>query len=304
MHEYLARKPFDLYALHLFHLVVRHRSFTKAAREAGLSQSAMTRQMQALEERLGVALITRTTRSVSLTEAGEYLEKESARLLGGVSATLEGLQTAFGNARPVVRVGVSRSVAMAHIPGLFHANQQRLPHVACQVKYQTSAEILSALEQHDLDVGVLCPPSPLPDSVKVTHRFKDAFTLIASKVITDRRPKSPRADLQLRWLQQQPWLMIQGSTVTGTLMRRWMKRQGLGLEPIMELDSFDLIINLVATGMGLSLVPQRALALYRRREAIERLDFIPRFSRDLVVLARKHRKLPAHVEAFIENILF
>jgi len=59
MHEYLSRKPFDLYALHLFHLVVRHLSFTKAAREAGLSQSAMTRQMQALEERLGIDLIKR-----------------------------------------------------------------------------------------------------------------------------------------------------------------------------------------------------------------------------------------------------
>ncbi|MDB6075322.1 MAG: transcriptional regulator, LysR family [Verrucomicrobiaceae bacterium] len=304
MHEYLSRKPFDLYALHLFHLVVRHRSFTKAAREAGLSQSAMTRQMQALEQRLGVELITRTTRSVSLTEAGAYLEKESARLLGGVSATLEGLQTAFGNARPVVRVGVSRSVAMAHMPGLFHANQQRHPNVACQVSYQTSAEILSAIEQHELDVGVLCPPAPLPDSLRVTHRFKDAFTLIASKSIADKRPKSPPTDLQLRWLQQQPWLMIQGATVTGALMRRWMKRQGLRPEPAMELDSFDLIINLVATGMGVSLVPQRALALYRRREAIELLEFTSRFSRDLVVLARKHRKLPAHVEAFIENILF
>ncbi len=98
--------------------------------------------------------------------------------------------------------------------------------------------------------------------------------------------------------------MIQGATVTGALMRRWLKRQGLKLEPVMELDSFDLIINLVASGMGLSLVPQRALALYRRRESIEMLDFSSRFSRDLVVLVRKHRKLPEHVEAFIENILF
>jgi DNA-binding transcriptional LysR family regulator len=304
MHEYLARKPFDLYALHLYHLLVKHGSFTKAAREAGLSQSAMTRQMQALEERLGVDLITRTTRSVSLTEAGDYLAKESARLLGGVSATLEGLQSTFGNARPVVRVGVSRTVAMAHIPGLFHANQQRLPSVACQVKYQTSAEILSALEQHELDVGVLSPPSPLPGSVKVTHKFKDAFTLIGSKSLAKTRPKSPRADHQLRWLQQQPWLMIQGSTVTGTLMRRWLTRRGLKLEPAMELDSFDLIINLVASGMGVSLVPQRALALYRRRQSIERLAFEPRFSRDLVVVTRKHRKLPSHVSAFVDNVLF
>ena len=304
MHEYLARKPFDLYALHLFHLLVKHGSFTKAAREAGLSQSAMTRQMQTLEERLGVELITRTTRSVALTEAGEYLAKESARLLGGVASTLEGLQSTFGSAHPVVRVGVSRSVAMAHMPGLFHANQQRLPHVRCQVKYQTGAEILSALEQHELDVGVLCPPSPLPESVKITHRFDDCFVLITSQTLANQRPKSPRADIQLQWLQQQPWLMIDGTTMTGALMRRWMKRQALTPEPAMELDSFDLIINLAAAGMGVALVPQRALALYRRREAIVKLPFAKRFTRELVVLTRKHRKLPAHVEAFIANVLF
>jgi hypothetical protein len=59
--KYLATKPFDLHALHLFHLVVKHRSFTRAAREAGLSQSALTRQMQALESRLGLDLINRTS---------------------------------------------------------------------------------------------------------------------------------------------------------------------------------------------------------------------------------------------------
>ncbi len=304
MHEYLARKPFDLYALHLFHLVVKHRSFTQAAREAGLSQSAMTRQMQALEARLGLELITRTTRSVELTEAGEYLARESARLLGGVSSTLEGLQTVFGQARPVVRVGVSRTVAMAHMPGLFHASQQRQPKTACQVMYQSSADILGALERHELDVGVICPPSPLPDSVKVTHRFADAFVLIGSKAVAAKRPRSSRADLQKLWLQQQPWLMIHGASVTGVLTRRWLKRQGLKLEPAMELDSFDLIINLVASGMGVALVPRRALALYRRRQAIVPLPLAQVFSRELVVLARRHRKLPEHVSAFIGDILF
>ena len=46
MHQFLATTPFDLYELALFHLVVKHRSFTKAAETAGLTQSAITRQMQ------------------------------------------------------------------------------------------------------------------------------------------------------------------------------------------------------------------------------------------------------------------
>ena len=134
--KYLATKPFDLHALHLFHLVAKHRSFTRAAREAGLSQSALTRQMQSLESRLGLDLINRTPRGRSeVTEAGLYLAAEAARLIGGVTATLDGLHAAFGSARPEVRVSVSRTLAMAHMPGLFHANHQRHPEVACRVSY-------------------------------------------------------------------------------------------------------------------------------------------------------------------------
>ena len=304
MHEYLTHKPFDLYSLHLFQLVAKHRSFTRAAREAGLSQSALTRQMQALEEKLGVSLIHRTTRSVEVTEAGQYLVVEAARLTGSVAATLEGLQSTFGTARPVVRVGVSRSMAMAHMPGLFHANHQRHPEVSCAVSYRTSAAILTALEASEIDVGVLCPPSPLPASVEITHRFKDNFVLIASGGLPGLATAHRRSDKLQSWIRQQPWLLIDESSNTGKAMRRWLKRHGLAVPPAMELDSFDLIINLVATGMGVAMVPQRALALYRRRQAIVRLSLPERFSRDVVVVTRKHRRVPAHVAEFVKNILF
>ncbi len=303
MQQYLATKPFDLHALHLFHLVVKHRSFTRAAREAGLSQSALTRQMQSLEQRLGLDLINRTTRSVEVTEAGKFLAAEAARLIGGVAATLDGLQNTFGSARPEVRVSVSRTLAMAHMPGLFHANQRSQPDVVCRVSYQSSSAILTALEANETDIGVLCPPAPLPDSVRVTHRFKDRFDLIAPAALSSTAPVRHAPRLKL-WLQRQPWLMIDSSTNTGKALRRWMKRQQLAVQPAMELDSFDLIINLVASGFGLALVPRRALALYRRKESLVTLPLTEHFERDIVALTRKHRKLPPHVQRFVENILF
>jgi DNA-binding transcriptional LysR family regulator len=298
--KYLATKPFDLHALHLFHLVVKHRSFTRAAREAGLSQSALTRQMQSLESRLGLDLINRTTRSVEVTEAGHYLAAEAARLIGGVTATLDGLHAAYGSARPEVRVSISRTLAMAHMPGLFHANHQRHPEVACRVSYHAGSSILTALDASETDIGVLCPPAKLPDSVKITHRFKDRFELIAPAALA--APK--RADRLKFWLQQQSWLMIDAGTNTGQSLRRWMKRNGLAVTPMMELDSFDLIINLVASGYGVAFVPRRALALYRRKESLVKLPFTEQFEREVVVLTRKHRKLPPHVATFVENILF
>src|SRR5215831_20052232 len=95
MHQFLATAPFDLYELSLFHLVVKHASFTKAADLAGLTQSAITRQMQGVENSLGIQLLERTTRTVRVTPAGEFLFREAGRLLGDVEQSLHHLAEEF-----------------------------------------------------------------------------------------------------------------------------------------------------------------------------------------------------------------
>jgi DNA-binding transcriptional LysR family regulator len=83
-----------------------------------------------------------------------------------------------------------------------------------------------------------------------------------------------------------------------------MNRQGLKVEPAMQLDSFDLIINLVALAMGMSFVPIRALALYGRKRTIVRLPFEDRFVRELVIVMRRRSDTPEHVVQFVRNVLF
>src|ERR1700683_4544265 len=140
MHEYLKTAPFDIYELHLFRLVAQHRSFTKAAQIVGLTQSAVTRQVQGIEKSLGVELLERTTRSVRLTPAGEALFAESERLIGSVDEVLQRFREEFAGAKKEIRVGVSRSVGLAYLPGFFHANIRRQPQIGYRVSYQSSAE--------------------------------------------------------------------------------------------------------------------------------------------------------------------
>jgi len=305
MHEYLATAPFDLYELHLFHLVAKHRSFTKAAEIAGLTQSAVTRQMQGMENSLGLPLFERTTRSVRMTEAGEFLFNESARLLGDVEHSLQILREEFAGARKQIRVGVSRSIGLSYLPGFFHANLKRLPGIACQVSHESSEDVLSALEANDLDLGVLCPPSKLPRTIRITHKFDDAFTLIAPIEIAQACAALPQTrKTRERWMAEQNWLLLGEASNTGRQLRRWFSKQGWSVEPSMQLDNFDLIINLVALGMGVSFVPIRALALYGQKRTMARIALPERFTRELVVVVRKHRKLPQHLAEFIENVLF
>jgi DNA-binding transcriptional LysR family regulator len=139
--------------------------------------------------------------------------------------------------------------------------------------------------------------------VRITHRFKDAFVLIGHAAAAARFAAVPRRR-RAEWAAREHWLLLDETTNTGRRLRAWMKRQGLAVEPTMSLDSFDLIINLVALGMGVSFVPIRALALYPQKRALRRLAWPERFERELVVVRRHHRKPAPHVAAFTDNVLF
>jgi DNA-binding transcriptional LysR family regulator len=305
VNDFLAKTPFDLYELSLFHLVVKHRSFTKAAEMARLTQSAITRQMQGMENSLGIDLLERTTRSVRVTRAGEFLFRESARLLGDVDRSLRRLKEDFADAKKEIRIGVARSISPVYLPGFFHANLRRGFKVSYRVTSRLSPDVLSALEGNELDLGVICPPTQLPKTLDVTHRFTDAFTLIASAetAASFQSPSKSKA-ARMSWLERQSWLLIEQSTNTGRELQKWMARFGLKVEPAMHLDSFDLIITLVSLGMGVSFVPIRALALHGQKKNLVRLALPDCFERELMVVMRRHRKQPEHLRNFVENILF
>ena len=304
MNQFLSTLPFDLYELALFRLVVKHGSFTRAAEIAGLTQSAITRQIQGVENSLGIQLLERTTRKVRATPAGEFLYVEAARLHGDVQQSLLRLTQEFAGARKEIRVGVSRTIGLAYLPGFFHANLRRLPDIGYHVICQPSGEILAALEAAEQDVGVLCPPKRLPKTLRVTHRFEDAFTLIVPMSLESKTGPLEKKKLSPEWLKKQNWLLIEETSNTGARLRAWVRGQGWRIEPTMQLDNFDLIINLVSIGMGVSFVPIRALAIYNQRQRVLRVPLPTRFTRELVVVVRRNRKLPVHVDQFISNVLF
>lgn len=305
MNNFLATVPFDLYELGLFQLVAEHGSFTKAGRKAGLTQSAMTRQIRGVESQLGVALFERTTRHVSLTAAGKLLYDQSKPILAAAEATLKQIQQDFHLVPQTLRVGVARSIGLAYYPGFFFAFRKRLPTVQLHVVQLNSREILEALESKTLDVGLLSPPRRLPRALVATHRFTDEFTVIVPPGLRLPDKPGPVAIRSIKkLLTDQRWLLIDRQGETGHAMHGWLRAQGWPIEPAMELDSFDVIVNLVALGLGVSLVPHRVLALYGERRQVQRIPIKPRFVRELAVIVRKNRQHPDPLASFIESVLF
>lgn len=302
--EYLPTAPFGIMELHLLHLLAHHGSFTRVAAEVGLTQSAITRQLQGVEAKIGVQLFERTTRKVSITPAGQFIIEQTRHILGDIESTLRRLREDFVEAPKQIRLGVSRSISLAYLPGFVFANQRRQPEVNLLVSHEASARILRQLESDELDIGILCPPRRLPGNLAVTHRFRDAFTLIMPRTGPPGTGEKSTQPALKKALASKTWLLINETSNTGSQLRKWMKQHRWLNRSSHEIDNFDLIINLVALGLGSSFVPQRSLALYSRRRQVLRVPLPERFSREIVVVVRKSRRGTPHITRFIENILF
>ncbi len=106
----------ELDALAVFAVVAEERSFRAAADRLGVTRSAVSQTMRRLEERLGIALLQRTTRSVSLTEAGERLFADAAPALAEMRSALEAARNLRGSPRGRLRLAVS-SIAEDFLAG-------------------------------------------------------------------------------------------------------------------------------------------------------------------------------------------
>ncbi len=304
-HEYLATRPMDLYAMHVFELVATLGGFTRAAEAAGLSQSAVTRQIQTMEEKLGVPLFERTTRKVALTEAGRSLLNEAQKLNGSLEEVLLRFREEHVEGTKRVRVGFSRTIGLASLPGFLVPFHRNAPEVRLQISHESSDDLIAALLDHKLDVAVISSPKRVSAALEVRHRFTDEFELIVGAMHEMPDGKSPYTPSRLRaWAQRQSWILLDTQSNTGKNLADWFKNQGWPVSPLMELDNFEIIIHLVALGLGASIVPRRALAAYPRKHALQRLPLVSRFEREIVMLTRRSNVLPKHVRDLIDGVLF
>ncbi|MCW1913346.1 LysR family transcriptional regulator [Luteolibacter sp. GHJ8] len=289
----------DLHCLHLLRLVAKHQGITAASGEAGLSQSALTRQIQLIEARLGLQLFERSTRRLRITPAGSFLLRETAMVSGLLDSAMRRLKEEFSGEQREIRIGVSRSVSLAHLPGLFHGQRRHHPEVKILVSHLGGSALLEALAACRLDLAVLCPPPRLPEGLELSHRIQDSFVVIAGQ-----SGDAPDEQGWSDWVKTQNWIVPPTGTRSRDCIDRWWKERKLQPNVAMEIDSFDVTIQLVALGMGAACVPRRALSTFPRKRQIRRIKLPEPMTRELAIVTPKRGSLPEHVRDFIAEILF
>ena len=160
----------DLRQLHYFVVVARESNFTRAADQLHMAQPPLSRQIQALEEELGVLLFLRKHRPVRLTDAGRVFYEQALQILARVEQMKEVTRRVGLDQRTVFSIGFVASTLYADVPPLVRQLRKNAPELEIQLVELTSVQQVEALNEGRINVGIGRIPHNDPNVMGIVLR--------------------------------------------------------------------------------------------------------------------------------------
>lgn len=274
----------NLDQLQTFADVVRLGSFSAAAQRLNLTQPAVSLQIRQLEQKLGVTLIERTGRRATPTAAGRELLAHAHRIDAAVTAALEDVAQHAKTIGGRVRLGTGATACIYLLPPALSDLRRRFPKLEIVVRTGNTVDIVRAVEENDLDLGLVTLPVP-GRSLEVTPLLEDDFVAVGSAAAALPAAMTPAL------LAERPVVLYEPGAHTRTIIDAWFARAGIALKPAMELGSVEATKQLVAAGLGCSILPAMALTAENRKSKLVVRPLKPRLSRKLGLVMRRDKPL-------------
>ncbi|MBN5480654.1 LysR family transcriptional regulator [Pseudomonas aeruginosa] len=245
----------ELRHLRYFIAVAEELHFGRAAERLGISQPPLSQQIQALEEEIGARLFERTNRRVELTDAGRLFLDESRQVLAQVDKAVLLARRAHLGKLGELKIGFTSSAPFTStIPSSIHAFRKAYPDVHLDLQEMSSRQVLKALLEESLQVGVIRPLA-LPDAVHWVELFREP--LVA--VLRADHPLAAGSEdgLAIAALAEEPFVFFPRSYGTGLYDQVIALTRQAGFSPRIAQEASEAmtIIGLVSAGLGVSILP-------------------------------------------------
>jgi DNA-binding transcriptional LysR family regulator len=271
-------------------------NFTRAAAAEHIAQPALSQQIRKLEDEVGVALVERTTRHVSLTEAGQLLVVRARRILAELDSAHSEMEALRGIDRGHVTIGaihtmgpIDLSLALAE----FHA---RYPHVALSVREQTSEENAELLRIDELDLAFLSVTERVESHELGLHQLISEELLVLLPID---HALARHEEVRMAELAHEQFISFrQGARLRELLFSAGRDAQ---FEPRVTLESNEShrIRTLVSRGLGVAILPRSDAIGQGAEVAVARL-VAPALRRDITLAWRAGRRHSPAAYAFME----
>ncbi len=286
----------ELKQLRSFAAVVRCGSFTGAAEKLYLSQPAVTAHVQKLEEELGKRLILRTTKSLEVTPVGQAVYR---RVVDILALERQIVETCAHNDRKIIRLGASTIPSAYVLPQLLPEFGKKHPEVFFTVQQTNSQGVAEGLTDGLFDVGLMGMKAE--GQLACIPFCRDRIVLIAPAA-EPYLSMSGRTPAPLGELLKQPIILREESSGKRKTADRFLDSMGISeeqLHVVARINDQEAVKNLVAGGLGVSLISERAARNFVEEKRIVQFELPEHDVRSLYLAHRREYILPAHVKDFL-----
>jgi LysR family transcriptional regulator, hydrogen peroxide-inducible genes activator len=260
----------SLRQLRYFEALARTLHFGRAADECAVSQPALSMQIQELERELGVQLAERTRTGAKLTPAGVEVQRRTAQILASVRDLADYANHAGRVLAGPLRLGVIPTIAPYALPKLLPALRTAYPELDLHLKEAQTHYVLADLAGGRLDVVLLALPVEEPE-IETRELFEDRFVLVLpeGKALPANAPATPEMFENERLLLLEEGHCLRDQALSFCSMKQVQNLDTFGT------SSLSTLVQMVANGFGVTLLPNMSLETEAQRSGIQLLDFAP-----------------------------
>jgi len=243
------KHPFDSRQLRAFLCLAQHGSFTAAARELSLTQSAVSHSIKALEEDLGCTLFDRVGKKVLLTLAGEHLRPHAEEILGRMQRARAEVARLGEWGQSRLRLCASSTACQYILPAVLREFRNGFPKVQLFIEPGDTDRALELLRSRQVDLSICLEPPE--DTV---FEFQPLFADELVFVVAPDHPWAQAGRVEREAIPKQQYVLYNKGTYTFRLIEQYFAQDDISLSTVIELRSMEAIKELVKLGLGASIL--------------------------------------------------
>ncbi|WP_042479276.1 LysR family transcriptional regulator [Bacillus ndiopicus] len=234
-----------------FITVVENGSFTKAANESFVSQPSLSKSIKRLEDSLNVELLDRSTRHVILTDVGVLVYEQSHKILRAVEELNIALDDLMNMKSGVIKVGIPPLIGTLFFPRIARDFHSRYPDVQLQLIERGAKAIAPLVDSGQIDVGFVVLPTD-EKHFTVTPFIEDTFYAF----LHEAHPLANQESISLADLKQEKFILFTEEFALHDYIIKKCRTAGFQPNVSYKSSQWDLIIELVASNLGVTLLPK------------------------------------------------
>lgn len=284
-------------SLKVFCDLIDTRSFSKAGARNSISQSAVSQQVRALEDRYGRRLIERSRRGLVPTAAGVVFYQGCREILDQYAALTEEIAGLGKKVSGPVRVATVYSVGLYEIPEIVKEFIKSYPHVNIHIEYSRPNKIYEDLIGGAIDFGIVAHPVAKA-RIEVIHLWDDVLVVICSP--DHRLANLDRIDI--KELSGERFIGFDRDVPTRKALDQLFRRRGVSVCYAMEFDNIETIKRSVEVDQGVSIVPRISVESEVKAGTLKALNVSGNFTRSVGIVHRKGKVFSAAAQRFIRML--